>query len=133
MSTFKNLNVSEDITGCVADYIIDRGKEGYCNWEKYKSGKLIQYGTTKITTEIDNRGDTGKEYQLYNSVMLGIDLEIPDLDRQYCNITCMSNTGSFAVVSTSYTTTHLGFWLYNDLVISSRSFIIQFIDIGTWK
>ena len=136
MSTFKNLNVSEDITGCVADYIIERGKEGYCNWEKYKSGKLVQYGSTSITAAINNRGGTGQqEYHLYNSVLLSIDLEIPNLDREYCNITCISSTGSFAVISKSYitSTTRLGFWLYNDLLISSESFIIHFIDIGTWK
>lgn len=133
MSSFKNLNISEDITGCIADYVIDRGKNGYCNWEKYKSGKLIQYGQTTVTTAINNRGDTGKEYQLYNSAMQGIDLEIPNLDRQYYNITCISNTGSFAVISSSHYPTLIRYWLYNDIVISNRSFIIYFIDIGTWK
>lgn len=92
MSIFKSIDVDQDITGCIADYIIDRGKEGYCNWEKYKSGKLIQYGSATINTKIDNRGFTNSEYNLYNSVMQNITLEIPDLDRGYCNVVCISRT-----------------------------------------
>ena len=44
MSTFKNIHVNDDIIGCIADYIIDQGVNGFVNWEKWKSGKLVQYG-----------------------------------------------------------------------------------------
>lgn len=59
---------------------------------KYKSGKLIQYGSSTINTKIDNRGSTSSEYNLHNSVMQNITLEIPDLDRGYCNVVCISRT-----------------------------------------
>lgn len=133
MSTFKNLIVEQEIGGCISDYIIERGQSDYCIYEKWKSGKLVQYGTTIITTDVVNNGDGSSQYNLYNSDQFTLQLAIPNVDRKYCAITCCSNTGAFASVSTNYSTTHIGAWIYCDVVLANRNFIIYFIDIGEYE
>lgn len=133
MSTFKNVIIEDELGGCISDYIIDKGISEYCNYEKYKSGKLVQYGTTTITLDIDNNGDGSSQYNLYNSDQFTFQLAVSNMNRLYCAITYCSNTCAFASVSTNYSITHIGGWLYCDVKLINRNFIMYFIDIREWK
>ena len=43
MSTFKNVEITEDLYGVIGDYIVETGENDNGNYVKYNSGRLVMW------------------------------------------------------------------------------------------
>lgn len=125
-----------ELLGDISDYIIEQGENDHGHWEKWVSGKLIQYGSKKVT----HQGTTEQWGSVYLSDPTTITYPIPFLELYSLNVNLVSMSGlagwltqysqgnpnrlvesprySLARPATSTTTTHAQY---------------EYIAIGRWK
>lgn len=133
MSTFDNVTVNEDINGVIGDYIVEAGENDNGKYVKYNSGRLVMWNNIACTGVSINNNESGLN-NVYNSAQYYAYFPINSLTRSVAFVQCISNTGSWASLSTGTDLTKgVGFWFYNGIKISNANLSVHWLAIGTWK
>ena len=131
MSTFKNVEITEDLYGVVDDYIIERDSNESGNWIKYKSGIIMQWGRQRcsnVNINIKTDGNT-----LFRSDQFKIYYPQKILNTAVPFLSTATNTGCFVTYSTGVVTTDgIGFWFSSGVQLTGRTFDVNWFVIGSY-
>lgn len=117
-----------------ADYIVEQGTSGMWTYEKWNSGKLIQYGNTSYNGKLNNSQAGG-----YSSASLSIDdypvtfIESPVITN---GVYCANDSAAFVAIYPSTTPTtgigHYRLWRGNSQG-TTYTYTVSFEARGRWK
>ena len=134
MSTFKNVEITEDLYGVIGDYIVETGENDNGNYVKYNSGRLVMWGTKQFSG-VDIYVRENNTMQMYNSIHMSLDFPMTSLTACALQLINCSRTGAF--VSGSVTEdgfkSKAGFWFYHGTPIYDTDQCVHWLAIGTWK
>lgn len=116
------------INQLIKDYVVERGGNNECTYEKYASGKLVQHGTVKVTSSVSTSAGA-----LYRTAQpQNIRFAVPFIDMNY-NITFGAKAALNSVYMADATVSDMLCYAvaYTSLAANTRYYFWQ--AIGKWK